>query len=121
MVATYTDISIGQMREVLRRDKGWREVELDNVREYVFDWPIKSEGEDTGCVVRVYTSISKWGNHSRGCGADAIRVCAVNLRTGKGLKKAKRVNRTDGWQDRLKDRVLAVVENIRGRYQQGWV
>lgn len=121
MGATYTDIDIEEMREIFDPVKGWVEPDLENVREFVFDWPVKCRGEDTGCVVRVYTSISKYGEHSRGCGRDAIRVCGVNLRTDKGVKRTPRVYRTAGWQDRVKSRVIDVMENIRSRYPQGWL
>jgi hypothetical protein len=106
MAATYTPISWSELREVLKADK-WSEV--DGYRERVLDFPIK----DTGCVVRVYTSIAKHNDSSRGKGKDAIRVCAVNLKTQRGMVKSRRVHRTQNWRDNLKKRILETLNIAR--------
>ena len=76
-MARYTVISIKDMRDFLKAEKGWKEVDLPNVHEYVFDFIVRH----STCVVRVYTSINKHIGFSRSRGSDAIRVCAVSIST----------------------------------------
>jgi hypothetical protein len=111
MAATYTRVHLQAMCELLRPDKGWVEVE-EHAKEYVFDFPLTSR---PGVVIRVYTSIDKRTAEARRCGGDAIRVCAVNTRTNRGLVKSRRVHRTQGWRDNLKSRVLDAIKLAKER------
>jgi len=66
-------------------------------------------------VIRVYTSIQKNTSIGRRNGGDAIRVCAVNTKTDRGLVKSRRVHRTQGWRDNLKSRVMDTLTTAKER------
>lgn len=63
-------------------------------------------------IVKVYSSIHKNDGVSRGCGKDAIRVCAVNTKTDRGVVKSNRINRVPGWDGRLKAKVTDVWNTV---------
>lgn len=63
-------------------------------------------------IVKVYSSIHKNDGVSRGCGKDAIRVCAVNTKTDRGVVKSNRINRVPGWDVRLKAKVTDVWNTV---------
>lgn len=108
-MSNYRNISIQEMREFLKPDKGWKETQSDgNVKETVFQFPLK---RCPSILVRVYSGIKTDSGESRGCGKDAIRVCAVRFQNGKGAGwiKTKRVHRVAGWQKNLKNRVVQVI------------
>lgn len=65
-------------------------------KEYVFDYMINAD-----VVVRVFSSIHKDTAVARRKGADAIRVCAVNLTQNRGWISTTRVFRVEGWQNNL--------------------
>ena len=107
MAATYTPVSIAEMRELFDPAKGWKEEVFDNVNEHVFVYRSK---KNPRFIVKVYTSIPLEAARGRGCGEDAIRVCGVrtnhpNTYEGRGAFKAARVHRTKNWRDNLRKRV----------------
>ena len=106
-MGTYTDIKIDEVRDLLKVDKGWVENENVGVNEYVFDWAVSSK---PGEIVRVYSSVSKCNGKGRGCGRDAIRVCAFRSDTDRGLVRSRRVHRVAGWRDNLRSRVMDVLK-----------
>jgi len=111
MAARYVAIELNEVKELLKEEKGWKEVDVANVHEHVFDWAVP---ERDGVVVRVYSSISK----DFGCrkvGADAIRICAVDVKRNRGLVKSLRVYRVPNWQERVKSRVWKVIKIARER------
>ena len=110
MAATYTPVSLAEMVELLSPAKGWNEVTLDRVQEHVLDWRVHRFAETV--VVRVYTSVRISDDAGRGCGKDAIRVCAVNLDTDRGLVKAKRVHRVENWRINLRKRIESVIAEL---------
>jgi hypothetical protein len=62
--------------------------------------------------IRVYSSLNKNSGLSAKCGADAIRVCAINIKTDKGVIKSRRINRVPGWDSRLMNRVEEVWKEL---------
>ncbi len=102
----YEEISIEQMREFLSASKGWVEATLPKSKEYTFQFATKKHPD---IIIRVWTSIHVATGKTRKVGRDAIRVCAVNTVTDVGYVKSTRVNRTPGWQDRVKSRVYDVL------------
>ena len=110
MAATYTQIVLEEMTDVLKAEKGWKP--YNSHKEYVYDWSVP--GLD-GVVVRVYTSVAKGNGQGRRCGGDAIRVCAVNTKTDRGLVKSRRVHRTQGWRDNLRSRVMDTIKTVKTR------
>lgn len=85
---------------------GFHEVKLRGTREMVFERKVKyryNSGKVVeGLTVRVYTSVSN--NGTRKCGADAGRVILVDEKTGRPVWKAKRVHRTIGFTDNIRQR-----------------
>jgi hypothetical protein len=112
MASKYTNISIDEMRGFLKPDKGWKENGQQH-KEFVFDYNL---AKYPFILIRVYSGIVQSGE-SRGCGRDAIRICAVNLKTNRGWIKASRVYRVMGWQKNLKERVLEVIEQAKKRME----
>ena len=97
MASTYQNISFPEMRGFLQEEKGWRHPEIE---------------------IKVYSGILAGNNQSRGCGKDAIRVCAVHVGKHIGWIKASRVYRVHGWKENLKERVLQVIKQAKGRINQ---
>jgi hypothetical protein len=108
MPREYTTFDIAAMSELLTPDKGWAAVH--GYRELVLEWKFRKY---PGVVLRVYTSIDRETGFAREKGSDAIRVCAVNLTTKKGLVKAKRVLRVTNWRVNLKRRIWEVMNVVR--------
>jgi len=106
MSATYCVITELEMDALLKHDKGW--IKSIKGNEYVYTY---TTTKNPNINVIVYSSISPNGL-SKKCGSDAVRICAVNTKTNKGIIKSKRVNRVPGWDSRLKDRVLEVIKQI---------
>jgi len=77
-------------------------------KEYVYGYRTTKNPD---IVVYVYSTITNDGL-GRKCGADAIRICLVNTTTNRGIGKSKRVNRTIGWDDRVKERVLELLKTV---------
>jgi hypothetical protein len=110
MSATYCKITIEEMRELLRMEKGWTETVSGD--EKVFAYQLKSPQD---VVIKVYSGIRASTNEAKANGQDALRVSAVNTRLHLGWIKAKRCNRTQNWRDNLKERVLKVIEQSKAR------
>jgi hypothetical protein len=116
-MAKYTVISLEEMVQVLDPAKGWvnATAELQTgkfpPKEHVIQYEIP---KFPGVVVRVYTSIHVDTAKGKGCGKDAIRVCAVDTLAkggaGVGLVKVSRVHRVEGWRTNLKARCITVLK-----------
>ena len=91
---------------LLKVDKGW--VKEVKGKEYVYIFKTKKNPDIS---VYVYSTITNDGL-GRKCGGDAIRVCAVNTVTQRGVIKSSRVYRTPGWDERTKAKVLDVISQI---------
>lgn len=107
-------ITLQEFTEFLRVENGWKPVDVGGYcREIVFDWsPFDARPE---IVVRVYSSILKGFNVSRKVGGDAIRVCAVDVKSNRGLISSLRVYRVEGWRDNLKARVIDIRDQLSER------
>jgi Na+-translocating ferredoxin:NAD+ oxidoreductase RnfG subunit len=103
---SYCVITELQFDELLQSSKGW--VKEVNGKEYVYGYRTT---KNPNVVVYVYSTITNDGL-GRKCGGDAIRVCAVNTTTQKGIIKSSRIYRTPGWDDRTKAKVLDVIKQI---------
>ena len=105
MSATYVPITELEFDVVCKESKGW--VKVYQGVELVYQYTTK-KNPDVG--VKVYSSITK--GVSRSVGKDAIRVCAVNTKTNKGIIKSSRVYRVPGWEQRVQQRVIETLEKI---------
>lgn len=112
-MATYTPISIEQMRDFLKAEKGWKEG--TQYREIFFQYNLIDYPH---IVIKVYTGIEAILGTSRGSGRDAIRVCSVNQITNAGWIKANRVHRVEGWKNNLQARILKVIEQSKARIRE---
>lgn len=106
MAATYTIITELEMDTLFKSEKNWNKVIEGG--EYVYTF-VPKKNPDT--LVKVFSSVTPNGV-SRKCGGDAIRICAINTKTKKGILKTGRVNRTAGWDDRVKNKVLETINKI---------
>ena len=115
-MAKYVQLTLSDVFPTfLSPDKGWQPVDVPRALEHVFDWPVEKY---PGVVIRVYSSIKKATATGRDCGRDAIRVCAVDTVSTKGLCKAVRVHRVEGWRDNLKARIMHVLKQTHERMAQ---
>lgn len=115
MPAVYTPLTLEEMRDTLKKERGWTEVSQgDNSNEYVF---IRDLTTIPGAQIKVYSSVPLRRDSSRSCGEDAIRVCAIRLVEGKwqGMVKSQRVHRTQNWRDNLMTRIQTVFEACKER------
>jgi hypothetical protein len=116
MPATYTEITYGEMRELLKAERGWVELKnnIESTKEYVFTRDLETL---PGVQIKVYSSIPRHSERARGCGQDAIRVCAIRKVGDKwqGLVKSQRVHRTQNWHDNLMARIQTVFETAKQR------
>lgn len=109
-MSNYYPVSLTEMRDALKLEKGWAEDSQHN--EIVFNYTLK---HFPVIQIKVYTGIRKDTGVSRSCGDDAIRVCAVNIQTHQGWIKSARVYRVEGWRKNLEQRVLKVIEQAKAR------
>lgn len=94
---TFYNVSLEEMKLVLRAEKGWMLQTEDRSREYFFVFPLSNSPH---IQIRVASGITDNG-HSRGCGKDAIRIFAVDTKANKGYIKTKRIYRLPTWRDNL--------------------
>jgi len=106
MAATYVIITESEMDNLFKLDKGWSKKIEGN--EYVYSYILKKNPD---VLVKVFSSVTPDGI-ARRCGGDAIRIVAINTKTNRGIIKNGRVNRTSGWDDRTKAKVLTTISKI---------
>jgi len=96
----YTAITIQEMEDFLKTDKGW-------VQHTPLGQEIHFDFHKGPYTIRVFSSIPS-GGVSRECGKDAIRVIITTVVDGedKGIKKFPRVTRQANWRKYLKLRVM---------------
>jgi len=112
----YANIKIEEMRELLKADKGWLET-IESGNEYVFNYPLKKKNT---IVIKVWSSIHDMKDMKLGQfnaiaakrGGDSIKVCAVDVGMNRGVRKTPHINRMDGWQGRVKDRVVELLKDL---------
>ncbi len=111
-MANFVNVSLPEFQELLNPEKGWTYADVPKALEHVFDWPVKRY---PGVVIRVYSSIRTITGNGRRVGSDAIRVCAVDTISDKGLIRAMRVHRVEGWRENLKARIMQVLDETHKR------
>lgn len=110
MSKTFTPITESEFDALLKAEKGWnKEVQAgSNERVYTFNLPSNPDVQ-----IKVYSSVTVNQAMSRACGQDAIRVCAINVRTLRGIRKSTRINRVAGWEERTKNRIVEMIQDIK--------
>jgi hypothetical protein len=114
----YTEITRDQMTEFLKTFGFLEVLGSTSTREYVFDYTIVNGSIADHIVVRVFSSIHKDTAISRVKGADAIRVCAVNLTKQVGWIRTTKVLRVAGWKDNLYRAIFNTREQALSRYNR---
>jgi hypothetical protein len=109
MSATYCTITELEMDSIFQSEKNWIKEYTDYHSEIVYTKTLKSK---PWIQVKVYSSLRKNNGVSAGVGQDAIRVCAINIKTNKGIIKSRRINRVPNWEQRLKPRVEEVWKQL---------
>lgn len=113
MSATYCNISEAEFDNVLKAEKGWVKTYQQGTEEIVYCFTMKSRPD---VDIKVYSSIKKSTANARGCGQDAIRICAIRrLFNGRtcGIRKNGRINRVPNWETRLQDKIVATITDIK--------
>ena len=108
---TFYNVSLNEIKSVLRSDKGWELKTEDRSCEYFFSFPLSTSPH---IQIRVASGITTDGQ-SRGCGKDAIRVFAVDTKANKGYIKTKRVYRIGTWRINLEKAVMNCFEQAKNR------
>ena len=114
-MSRFTPITLAEVQDVLKADKGWKINEALSGNEYTFDFALTTAPH---IVVRVYSTLRKTNEACRGCGADAIRVFAVNTMTNKGWISTRKVLRVEGWRNNLKNAVMDIFSQAKDRLAQ---
>lgn len=107
MPAKPVEITAGEMHVCLNAGKRSPVWDVEN-GQMVASWTVTDRGTALPMRVKVYTSI--FGGVSRATGEDSIRVCLVDSKRGKGLKKMTWTCRTEGWQERLRNKIRETFE-----------
>ncbi len=108
---SYVTILESEFDAIFRPERNWVKEYSGHAKEIIYTKRFISKPD---VIVKVYSSIHKNDGISRGCGKDAIRVCAVNTKTDRGVVKSNRINRVPGWEDRLKKKVTQVWDTVLG-------
>lgn len=110
MAGKYILILEGEFDTIFKAEKGWVKDYSGNAEEIVYKKSLKSKPD---VMVKVYSSIHKNSGLSRKVGQDAIRVCAINTRTNRGVRASRRINRVPGWEERVVNRVTEMWEDLK--------
>lgn len=108
----YVPVTELEFDQVLKKEKGWEKIHTQGTKEIIYVFKMKTKP----FTVKVYSSITESNGVSRGCGKDAIRVCAINHETNSGAAKTRRINRVPGWEDRLVKKVTELCINLKNRW-----
>lgn len=114
MATRYVNISIQEMRDFLF-GKGGALTEGVQNDEIIFDF---KHPRFNHIVIRIFSGIAKSTQTSRGCGQDALRVCAIDFsmpNQPKGFIKSQTAYRTKNWRINLRDRTKNVIEEATNR------
>lgn len=109
MAARYVTILEAEFDLIFKAEKGWVKDYSGQAEEVIYTKRLKTKPD---IIVKVYSSIHKNNGLSRGVGQDAIRICAVNTKTDRGVMKTRRINRVPDWETRVVIRVTEVWNNL---------
>ena len=113
-MSRYTPISLPEVQELLKAEKGWTMTNSGN--EIVFQFPLSTAPH---IVVKVYSTLRNSDTVCRKCGADAIRVFSINTQLKCGWVSTRRVLRVEGWKTNLTNAVMDIFKQSQGRLKKG--
>jgi hypothetical protein len=103
---SYLKITLQEFDNLCKKEKGW--IRNRSGYEYVYDYLIPN----SNILIKILSSVNRETETGRNKVSDAIRVFAVlvdkNKKVKRGLIKAMRVNRVDGWEKRVIDAFIFV-------------
>jgi hypothetical protein len=105
VTGNYCVITELEMDTIFKPEKNWVKEYSGFHNEVVYS---KISKRKPWLQIRVYSSINKNDGISAGSGNDSIKVCVINIKTDRGVIKTKRINRVPKWDDRLRNRVEEV-------------
>lgn len=109
-MAEYVDITLEEMDAFLVDAQMFERLEPDDVghpcHEAVYERPY----DDSGCRIRIYSSVDMRDQAGRGVGSDAIRVVLVDPDNYPWNKSFKRVHRVVNWRLNLLHRYEPVLD-----------
>jgi hypothetical protein len=112
MAARYVTITEAEFDCIFKPERNWAKEYSGNANEVVYTKRLLTKPD---ILVKIYSSIHKNNGLSRGVGQDAIRICAVNTKTDRGVMKTRRINRVPGWEVRVVERVTEVWNHLVAR------
>lgn len=108
MAAQFTEVTLDDMEKFLKRGfRALRPKQGVQYGEYYYDL-----GLSDYIKVRVWTSVRRGSGMGAGVGEDAIRVQLMSIQANRPLQsgKAPIVKRTQGWRNKLQDKIEAAIE-----------
>lgn len=117
-MSSYVRIHEDAFRDCMNNQRvQFEEREPDWTKEYIYERDF-ADSKGNEFVLRVYSSIDTRDGQARDKGADAIRA-VVLLREEEypehqweSLFSEKRTHRTPGWQDRLTDKIVNLLDSL---------
>ena len=114
MASIYCIILEGEFDKIFKSERGWKKELSGMAQEIVYTKTLKTK---PWLMVKVYSSIHKSDGIGRKCGADSIKICAINTNTNRGILKTNRIHRTKNWEKRVTDRVIEVWSTLLEMYR----
>jgi len=107
-----------EFQELLKVEKGWKET--TEGREICYCCDIRIPHHPTSATIKVFSSLSVSTQEGRGCGKDAIRICAVYrdngfVRNRSVYRIAPSVSNPEGWIRNCRNAVMDVYRLIKER------
>jgi hypothetical protein len=96
-----------EMDTLLKTEKGW--LKCIEGGEYVYHY---TTIKNPDILIKVFSSVKVENGLGRKVGKDAIRICAINKLLNKGYRKSIRINRTAGWNERIKSKTIEMINTL---------
>jgi len=109
-MAKYVDISLEQMDDFLVDAQHFTRIEPEDVGHPCYEAVYEREYDDSGCRIRIYSSVDLRDEGGRKVGSDAIRVVIVDPEGYPWNKSFKRVHRVKGWRLNLLHRYEPIID-----------
>ena len=109
-MAEYVDITLEQMDDFLVDAQHFRRIVPEAVGHPCHEAVYERHYDDSGCRIRIYSSVDMRDEGSRGVGNDAIRVVIVDPEGYAWNKSFKRVHRVKGWRLNLMKRYEPILD-----------
>jgi len=109
-MAEAVEITLEEMNAFLVEAQGFTRVDPEDLNHVCFEAVYEREYDDSGCRIRIYSSVDIRDNESRGIGADAIRVVLIDKEGYPWHQQFKRVHRVVNWRKNLLSRFERVID-----------